>query len=76
MRELRAVGVDDLAHTGDLRRLRGGRAGIGAGDQHVDVTATGQGRGHGIEGRALDRGVVVFGNNKRGHGLIPFFSNR
>jgi hypothetical protein len=73
MRELRAVGVDDLAHTGDLRRLRGGRAGIGAGDQHVDVTATGQGRGHGIEGRALDRGVVVFGNNKRSHGPIPGF---
>jgi hypothetical protein len=40
------------------------RAGIGTGHQHMDVTATGHCSGHGIEGGALDGGVVVFGNNK------------
>src|SRR6185295_11907694 len=40
--------------------------------QHMDVAAgAGQARGHGVEGRRLERGVVVFGNNKYGHVVLP-----
>jgi hypothetical protein len=46
--------------------LRGG-AGVVAGHQHVDVTAAGLGGGDGVEGGALEAGVVVFGDDECGH---------
>jgi hypothetical protein len=61
------VGVQHLGHAGDLRGgLRGG-AGVVAGHQHMHVAAAGLGRGDGVEGGALDGGVVVFGNDECGH---------
>jgi hypothetical protein len=41
-----------------------------AGHQHVHVAcAAGNGCGDGVEGGAFDAGVVVFGNDKNGHGV-------
>ena len=42
-------------------------AGIGAGDQHVDVASDLGGGGDGVQGCALELGVIVFGNNQRRH---------
>ena len=74
MLEARRFGVQHLADTGDLRGLLGGFGGVVAGNQHVDV-ATGFCRGgHGVEGRALDVGVVVFGNDESSHDQITLAS--
>jgi hypothetical protein len=42
VRELLAVGVDDLGNAGDLGCGLAGFGGIGTGHQHMDVTATGK----------------------------------
>ncbi len=42
-----------------------------AGDEHVNFTARSGGGGDGVEGRALDGFVVVFGNNECSH--VPSF---
>jgi len=59
--------VDDLGHASDLGGGLGRGCGAFTGDQHVHVTAAGLGRGHGVQGGALDGGVVVFSNNEYGH---------
>jgi len=62
-----AVGVDDFGHAGDLGgSLRGG-ASVVASDEHMHVTTAGGGSRDGVEGRALDGRVVVFGNHKGCH---------
>ena len=59
-----AVGVQHLGHASDLRGGLCGCSGVVAGDQHVHVAAAGQRRGDGVECGALDRLVVVFGNDE------------
>ncbi len=68
--EARAVGRDDLGDTGDLGGGGCGFGGIGASHEHVDVATAGERGGHGVEGRRLDGGVVVFGNDECGHGVL------
>ena len=72
--EVRRVGVQHLGHAGDLRRRGGRSGGAGTGHQHVDLAATGQRGGHGVERGALDGRVVVFGNDEGCHGQITFAS--
>jgi hypothetical protein len=43
---------------------------IAAGDQHVHVAAALGGRGHGVEGAALQGGVVVFSDNECDHDIF------
>src|SRR5690606_10032237 len=70
-----AVGHDDLGDTGDLAGGLAGFGGVRAGHQHMHIAAgAGDGGGDGVQGRRLERGVVVFGNNKYGHGQITFAS--
>ena len=69
MFEAGGVGVDHLGHAGDLRGGLGGGGGVVAGHEHVHVTSALGGGGHGVEGRALEGGVVVFGNNECGHDM-------
>jgi hypothetical protein len=65
MAQAGAVGVQHLGHAGDLRGGRcSGAAGIVAGHQHMHLAAAGQRRGDGVQRRALDGGVVVFGNDE------------
>ena len=45
--------------------------GVGAGHEDVHITAASLGSSHGVQGRRLERGVVVFGNNKYGHVCLP-----
>ena len=71
MLEVRRVGVQHLGHARDLARRLGGFAGIVAGDENVHVGAAGGGGGDGIERGALDRLVVVFGNDECGHVRLP-----
>jgi hypothetical protein len=54
--------VQHLGHTGDVSRSRSRSTRIQACDQHVHITTTLNGGGHGIEGSAFDGGVVVFSN--------------
>ena len=67
-----AIGVDDFGHTGDLCGSRSGGTGIAAGHQHVHITTGLRRSGHGVQGRALDGGVVVFSDYECGHGQITF----
>ena len=62
--QLGSVGMQHLGNTRNLRRSGGRRARAAAGDQHVHIAAALKRGGDGIEGRTLDGGVVVFGNNK------------
>eukprot|EP01022_Parablepharisma_sp_SALTPOND_P004193 TRINITY_DN118_c0_g1_i10.p1 TRINITY_DN118_c0_g1~~TRINITY_DN118_c0_g1_i10.p1 ORF type:complete len:1227 (-),score=392.65 TRINITY_DN118_c0_g1_i10:741-4421(-) len=75
--ELRGIGQQHLGYARHLGSGVGGSLGIGASDQDVYV-ATGLCRsGDGVEGAALEAGVVVFGNNECGHDqitLASFFS--
>src|SRR3990167_3124749 len=65
--EAGTVGMDDLGDACDL----GGGSGCGAcaftGYQHMHVAAAGGCCGDGVEGGALDGGVVVFSNDEYGH---------
>jgi hypothetical protein len=74
--QARAVGGDHLGHAHDLRGRLGGFGGVvrrprGRGRRHRRP-----GRGDGVEGRRLDAGVVVFGNDEGqcGHVQITFAS--
>jgi hypothetical protein len=69
--EAGGVGVDHLAHAGDLCGGVGGSASVVPGDEHVHVPSTLSGSGDGVQGRALDGGVVVFGNNECGQLSVP-----
>jgi len=67
MFERRAVGVEHLAHTGNLGRCLGRARSVVASHEHMDVAAA-LGRGSdGVEGRAAQAGVVVFGDDECGH---------
>ena len=68
------VGVQHLGHAGYAGRGLGRAGGAGAGNQHMDVAAALQRRRHGVQGRALDGVVVVFGYDECGHGQITFAS--
>jgi hypothetical protein len=48
----------------------GGGTGIGAGHQHMHLAAALQRGRHGVEGAALDRVVVVFGDYQGFAGLL------
>src|SRR5207302_424019 len=73
--QARAVRDDDLGDASDLRSGLAGFGSVGASHQHVDIAAlAGNPCSHGVEGRRLERGVVVFGNNKYGHDQITFAS--
>ncbi|MPM65683.1 hypothetical protein SDC9_112580 [bioreactor metagenome] len=65
--EAGAVGMDDLGDSGDLGGSSGGSGCTFANDQHMHITAAGLGGRHGVQGRGLDRSVVVFCNNERSH---------
>src|SRR6202011_4594893 len=64
----RIVGEQHLAHPGDGRRGLGDRAAVLSGHQNVDVFAGDLPRGgYGVEGRRLERVVVVLGDDESGH---------
>ena len=65
----RIVGVQDLAHAGDLRCGLGHRPGAGARHQHVDLAAERLRRGDRVEARPLQLGVVVLGEDQNAHKL-------
>ena len=44
---------------------------VGAGDEDVHFPTDLRGSGNGIEGRRLEAGVVVFGNDENGHVRTP-----
>ena len=69
--ELRRVGVQHFRHAGDLRRRLGCALRVVPGDQHVDVAADLLRGGDGVERRAFERGVIVFGDDESGHGVNP-----
>jgi hypothetical protein len=69
--EVLAFYMDDLGDAGNRGGGLGGGFGTLAGHQHVDVAAALGGSRHGVEGGGLDAGVVVFCNNKCGHGIGP-----
>ncbi len=62
-----AIGVQHLGHAGNLRGSGGGGTGMATGHQHVHVAAAFQRGGDGVQGSALDGGVVVFSNYKSSH---------
>jgi hypothetical protein len=68
-REVRRVGVQHLGDAGDRRRGLRGRPGVSARHQDVDVAADLLRSGYGIEGRRLERRVVMIGKNQDGHGV-------
>ena len=57
------IGVQNFGNTSDLRRCRSCSTCVGASYQHMHIAATLQCSSNGVEGCALDRGVVVFCNN-------------
>ena len=62
----RRVGDPHLGHTGGPGRGFGGRAAVRSGDQHMDVAAQpGRGAQRG-QCRALQGGVVMFGDDEDG----------
>ena len=67
------AGVAKVLHAdeaGDLRGGLGGFGGVVAGHQHVHVATDGDGGGDGVQGGALDGGVVVFSDDEGGHVLF------
>ncbi len=61
-------------HLFDARNLGGGLghcAAILAGHQHMDGAAKSGRGGHGLGRRILERRIVVFGNDERGHQITP-----
>jgi hypothetical protein len=64
-------GGNHLGLAGDLGGGGRGFDGIGIGHQHMHITTAGEHRGHGVQGRRLDGGVVVFSDNECGHFCIP-----
>src|SRR5262249_49394437 len=73
--EIRRVGVERLGHARELRRLLGHSAGVVTRDERVDVAADLLRRAHDVRGGGLERAVVVFGDDQRGH-EIPLASLR
>ena len=67
MRIGRAVGEQDFLDAGKFRGCLSGGLGVFAGNQHMHVAAERSCRGQCLVGGVLDRCVVVFGNQKRGH---------
>ncbi|MNI15507.1 hypothetical protein D3C73_688070 [compost metagenome] len=65
--QLRRVGQQHLGHASGGSGLIGHGARVGAGDQHVHVASDLGGGGDGVQGCALQLGVIVFGNNQRRH---------
>ena len=72
--KVHALHMNHTAHTGNLAGSLGSGASVQAGHQHMDLTTALGSRGHGIESCRLDAGVVVFSNDKSGHGQITFAS--
>ncbi|MCY1235039.1 hypothetical protein D9M72_476430 [compost metagenome] len=72
--QLRGVGQQHLGHARGGGGLVGHGARIGAGDQHVHVASDLGGGGDGVQGCALELGVIVFGNNQRRHVQTTFAS--
>ncbi|MDT4801795.1 hypothetical protein FQZ97_345090 [compost metagenome] len=70
----RIVGLQHPAYADDLGRGLCGRAAVVAGDQQVDIATDLACRGNDIEGRALERRVVVFCNYQDAHVQITFAS--
>ena len=66
------VGVDHFGHTSDLRSGGGGGTGIATSHQHMHVTTALGSSGHGVQGGALDGGVVVFSDYESSHDQITF----
>jgi hypothetical protein len=62
-----AVGVNHFSHAGNASRSCSRTGCMKTGHQHMHIATTGGCGSHGIEGGALDRSVIVFGNNKYGH---------
>ena len=59
--------MQGLRHAGCLRCLLGGSAGVVTGDQDVDFAPDFSGGADGVERRALERRVVVLGDDEDGH---------
>ena len=70
------VDAQNLAHPTDFGRSGHHRRRIMPGDQQMDIAANLRCGSHGIEGRALETGIVVFSDNKNGHGQITLASLR
>ena len=62
-----AFNMDDLADAGEFGGGLGGRAGIVAGDQHIDIAAERLGGGDGLRGDVVEGGVAVFSEDENGH---------
>ena len=62
--QVRCVDEEHLGDAGDLRGLVGRGLCPAAGDQHVDLAAAGERRSDGVERRALQGRVVVFGDDE------------
>ncbi|MNR04342.1 hypothetical protein D3C85_1202900 [compost metagenome] len=69
--QLRRVGQQHLGHASGLRGLIGHGARVGAGNQHMHIASDLGGGGDGVQGCALELGVIVFGNNQRRHVRPP-----
>jgi len=74
VRQMRGIGQQHLRHASGLGSLVGHGARVGAGDQHVHVASDLGGGGDGVQGCALELGVIVFGNNQRRHDQTTFAS--
>ena len=70
------IGQQHLGDAGDRRGGFRGGAAILAGHQHDQIAADGLGGGDGIEGRRLQAGVVVLGDEEDGHRQITLASLR
>ena len=71
MRIGRVIGQQHLLDAGELGGSFRSTLGALARDQHVDIGAEGCGRRQRLVGRVLDPGIVVFGNQQRGHQSTP-----
>lgn len=65
--EAGTVGVDDFGNTCDLGGSLGCSSGVFTGNQDVHIAANGSSGSHGVQGGALDGGVVVFCDYERSH---------
>ncbi len=67
----RRVGEQHLGDAVELRRRFRDRLASGARDQHMDFAAESLGRGERLGGGAVQRLVVVLGDQERGHQITP-----
>ncbi len=73
--ELRAIGNDDFGNASNLCGRRCSRIAAVAGDQYMNFIAAFGSSGHSIQGTRFERGIVVFGNDECGHGVVSLFFN-